>query len=283
MERLRQMAFIKRCSEWLLNIILTILALVALWLLCLVFIYSTFTIPTESMMPALNPKDRVVVWKMEAGARIFSLRDAFQHKPLKIFRVPSISTIARNDIVIFNYPYPERWDSIGFDVKLYYAKRCVALPGDSFEIRHGVFQVRNYKGSLGYLPKQREIGDKFSFTNDQAVLRKIKGYESYPYDSTLLWNIVDFGPLYLPKAGDHINLSRKHYVLYKNLIAWETRSAVRMQGDTVFIDDRHTEYYTFTHNYYFVAGDNCTNSSDSRYWGLLPDDYIVGKAHKIDL
>lgn len=283
MERLRLKAIIKKSIGLLLNIILVIFALFALWLLFIVFIYSTFTIPTESMMPALHPKDRVVVWKMEAGARIFSLRDAFQHKPLKIFRVPGISTIARNDIVIFNFPYPERWDSIGFDVKLYYAKRCVALPGDSFEIRHGVFQVRNYKGTLGYLPKQREIGDKFSFTTDQTVLRKIKGYESYPYDSTLLWNIVNFGPLYLPKAGDHIKLSRKHYVLYKNLIAWETHSRVWMGGDSVFIDDRHIDNYTFVHNYYFVVGDDCTNSSDSRYWGLLPDDYIVGKAHKIDL
>ena len=269
-----------RILNVLLNIFLAGFILIALWLLSLVFIYSTFTIPTESMMPALHPKDRIIVWKMEAGARLFSLHDAFGHKPLRVYRLPGFNLIKRNDILVFNFPYPERWDSIGFDVKLYYAKRCVALPGDSFEIRKGIFCVRNCDTPLGYLPKQKEVGRLSLAVDGKIPLKEITGFDAYPFDSTFQWSIADFGPLYIPKAGDRLTLSREHYLLYKNLIAWETRQKVTEKKGVIHIDGKLANSYTFTHNYYFVAGDDCMDSKDSRYWGLLPDDYIVGKAHK---
>lgn len=273
---------VKQVLNLLLNIALAGFALIALWLLSLVFVYSTFNIPTKSMMPALHPKDRVIVWKMEAGARLFSLQDAFGHKPLKVYRLPGFSAIKRNDILVFNFPYPERWDSIGFDVKLYYAKRCVALPGDSFEIRSGIFHVRNNNLSLGCLEKQQEVG-RLSLPKDGTIpLREITGFEAYPFDSAFQWSIADFGPLYIPKAGDSVTLTHEHYLLYRNLISWETRLKVTEKQGVTSIGGKPASIYTFTHDYYFVAGDDCMDSRDSRYWGLLPDDYIVGIAHKMN-
>lgn len=80
------------------------------------------------------------------------------------------------------------------------------------------------------------------------------------------WTIKDFGPLYIPRAGDIIDLSPKNILLYGKLMEYETGR----------IHDTASEQYTFMENYCFLAGDNVLNSNDSRYFGLVPEKYIVG-------
>ncbi len=66
--------------------------------------------------------------------------------------------------------------------------------------------------------------------------------------------------------------------MYKNAIEWELEKELTFRNDTLWQGNRVLLSYRFTHNYYFMAGDNTLNSCDSRYWGLLPDNFIVGKA-----
>lgn len=103
-------------------------------------------------------------------------------------------------------------------------------------------------------------------------------YRSFPYDSIIGWNIQNFGPLYIPKAGDQLPMSRKNYQLYHKLISWEQKAKVEYKDSTVFLDGKPIKDYCFQKDYYFMAGDKGENSQDSRYWGLLPEEYIVGKA-----
>ena len=69
-----------------------------------------------------------------------------------------------------------------------------------------------------------------------------------------------------------------NYVLYKNLIEYETDQQLTVRDGAVYLDDETIGNYTFQLNYYFMAGDYIFDSRDSRYWGLLPEDCIIGKA-----
>ena len=112
-----------------------------IWLLLQIFVFASFAIPSDSMEPVLIPGDYVLVNKMLKGPRIFSLGDARQHKPLHIDRLKGFSEFQRNEVLVFNFPYPERWDCIGFNLMLYFVKRCIALPGDTVEISDTRYRV----------------------------------------------------------------------------------------------------------------------------------------------
>ena len=257
------------------------LLMLILWLLLQIFVFSSFSIPTDSMEPTLRPGDYVLVNKVLKGPRLFSLSDAREHKPVEISRLKGLGKFRRNEVLVFNFPYPERWDSIGFNLMLYYVKRCIALPGDTLEIKNACYQVRGYEGDLGNRDAQRSLAH--FLTEKRNVEKMIHDYcfYAYPNDSTLKWSIKDFGPFYLPARGDTVVMSRKHYSLYRNLIEWEQRKKLTERDGRFYLDGEELNRYVFTHNYYFMGGDNCYNSQDSRYWGPLPEDYIVGRATRI--
>lgn len=76
-------------------------------------------------------------------------------------------------------------------------------------------------------------------------------------------------------------MNRTTYILYRQLIAWEQKKKIVLKDGQVLLGDSIIDRYSFKKNYYFVSGDNMANSQDSRYWGMLPEEYIVGKATRI--
>lgn len=100
----------------------------------------------------------------------------------------------------------------------------------------------------------------------------------FPHDTThFKWNRDNFGPLLIPKEGMTINLSVDSLVLYERVIRVYEGNKLEVKNGTIFINDQPTTKYTFKQNYYFMMGDNRHNSLDSRYWGFVPEDHIVGK------
>ena len=273
---------IKKYIDFLYNLLVYLaggsLLMLLIWLLFQIFVFASFSIPTNSMEPVLLPGDYVLVNKTLKGPRLFSLDDAREHKPLEINRLKGISKFQRNEVLVFNFPYPERWDSIGFNLMLYYVKRCIALPGDTLEIRNARYKVRRYNGNLGNLPSQNSLAHYLENKKNVEKMVQANSFSAYPGDTTLNWSIKDLGPFYLPARGDTILMNRKHYSLYRNLIEWEQRKKLIERDGRFYLDGQELRDYVFTHNYYFMGGDNCHNSQDSRYWGPLPEDYIVGKA-----
>ena len=73
-------------------------------------------------------------------------------------------------------------------------------------------------------------------------------------------------------------LNRTNAILYKKIIEWEKGYPLKLERDSLWENETSLPVYIFTHNYYFIGGDKVENSQDSRYWGLLPDELIVGKA-----
>ncbi len=272
----------KKGASWVvdkfLNLFLIACGVVVIWIPLQVTSIATFKIPSDSMEPALLAGDNILVNKWVMGGRIFNIWDALEGKEVKISRLPGLGKIRRNDVLVFNFPYPAQWDSIGLNVMSYYVKRCVALPGDTFEIRKAHYWVRSCEMSLGNVESQDALMRIVANGREKDYGIVMSGY---PYNGLVDWNIVNFGPLYLPAKGDEIEMNPKHAVLYRNVIEWEQRKKLFLYGDTVLLNDSAIHAYRFKENYYFVAGDKVMNSQDSRYWGLLPEPFIVGKAVRI--
>ncbi len=246
------------------------------WYLTHIFLYDQFITPTESMMQTLMPGDRIIVNKSIFGARIYSdINFNINGIELKSLRTRRHRAIRPNDILVFNFPHHD--GKINFVINNVYAKRCVGVPGDSVSILSGHFRNNNYKSVIGVKQMQNCFDQMPDSVFPKYVLNTI------PYDGHLPWTIKNFGPLYLPRKGDYIRLTAKEGCLYKMLLEWETGKSITYdwEKDLVYANGKPLESHIFTHDYYFMAGDNVSNSNDSRYWGLVPEEYIVGVVSKI--
>ena len=269
---------IYKVADWVLYISGGFSALLLLWIVLQVTTVAHFVVPTGSMEPTLIPGDRILVNKWLMGARIFDVWESAAGKRVEISRLPGLEEIERNDVIVFNFPHRQRWDSIGMDIMAYYVKRCVALPGDMFEIRNGYNKVRGYEGVLGNEEGQRILSRLLSEGNPSKE-KLLQG--GFPDDGRVGWNIGEFGPLYIPKEGSRVDMTVENALVYRKAIEWEQRKKLHIRGDSICLGDSLIQEYTFLKNYYFTVGDNVLSSQDSRYWGLLPEEYIVGKATRI--
>ena len=87
--------------------------------------------------------------------------------------------------------------------------------------------------------------------------------------------------LFIPSSGSLIHLTEQEVPFYRRAIEWEQKTILNVKDGQVLLGDSAVHEYVFRKNYYFVGGDNVLYSQDSRYWGLLPEEYIVGRAIRI--
>ncbi len=272
-------------------------------LLLRAFAFEAYRIPSTSMENTLLVGDFVLVSKLHYGPRLFGRRG------------PGFDDVDRGDVAVFHYP-PGLEEPL--ERRTPYIKRIVGLPGDTVSIEDKEVRIGDQPLAFPREGRQfwelRRDGP-ISFDSVRAVgldgrveqlrrgtwlveataaqadqLRTIHGVTSVAplvrpsgdgsasFPASRRFSLDNYGPVVVPARGQTVTLDDRTWPVVRTVIErFEGHTAERM-ADGFVVDGRPTETYTFAQDYYFALGDNRDDSADSRTWGFVPRDHLIGKA-----
>lgn len=225
------------------------------------FVLASFQVPTGSMEDTVKAGDRLIVNRFLYGGTtpytipLTSIR-------IPHIRVPGIRSVERGDVIVFDWP-GER-DRVEKPRQLWYVKRCIALPGDTVRIENRIVYVNGQQAGQPAHGK---------FLRPYPLPAGARNPDIFPRGAR--FNEDNYGPIAVPRKGTTISLNPENFDSLEVFIRREGHTATNL-GGRIFVDDRETDRYTVSRDYLFAMGDNRDNSLDSRYWGFVPVEDVIG-------
>ena len=249
-------------TQLLLDYVKTVLVTLVVALVLKSFVIEAFRIPSSSMEETLLVGDFLLVNKLAYTVRTPRFLP-FTNIVLPTLTAPVFKHVKRGDVIVFEFPgFPGQAEN---DEPVNYIKRCIGLPGDVVEIQNGQVYVND--AAVG-LPKYGRKSERSGDSHHRSRL--------FPGGAGFTEN--RYGPLRIPKKGDKLEISSATLGLWRSLIVSEGHTEGLDERGDALIDGSSASEYVVQRNYYFVLGDNRDNSLDSRYWGYVPEDNLIGEA-----
>lgn len=277
-----------------------VLIAIALVLVIKVCLFTSCTIPSTGMENTLYRGERVIVNKWSYGFRMPLM------KWLGYVRLAG-KPARRGDIVLFNNPAPADSQS-PIDMREVFINRCIGLPGDTLMLNRELIQTQDQVLSPDSKLVYAYPGDKESIV-EQAMKRagiahnELMGYNAGDYMRSFshyeiyllkqeLGDSVRFRslqtdtaegvhPFVVPAKGRAVKVYPWNAKLLCNTITHHEGRNASLKGDTLMVDGRRTDSYVFTKDYYWMASNNSVSLCDSRLFGFVPENHLIGKAELI--
>ena len=229
------------------------------------FAIDAFRVPTTSMENTLRPGDFILVNKF--AYEIATPREIpLVNIPIHQYKAFKSGKPEINDIVVFEFPAGFESDQLREGSK--YVKRIVAGPHDTLKITDGKIYVN---GDLLSLPS--------TFKTPKMLTDKDLVQDEVIYPPGAKWNRISYGPIIIPGKGDTVTIAPENFEKWQSVIVMDHgERSLLVEGTLVTLDGRAISEYVLKQDHYFVIGDNFEVSMDSRNFGFITDNMIVGKA-----
>ena len=248
------------------------------------FAFTSCLIPSAGMENSLFQGERILVNKWSYGLRV-------PYMSLFSYHRWGESPIHKDDIVVFNNPAGIKEPVI--DRREIYISRCIGVPGDTLLI-DSLFNVVDRSTQLG--PDRKQLytypqTNELMGQHEGKNVRSFSRYEYYLLDQAMNGKSwiqplqqslqEEAKPLIVPGKGKAVRVYPWNRTLLRNTLVLHEGKQAEIRNDTLYIEGRPSQHCYFTKDYYWMASNNSVNLSDSRLFGFVPQDHVIGKASRI--